>query len=131
VVVINITIWKYYQILQSQLNKGGTTKSPRRALMEGMFTMMTRPVTISYLLPFPLTLHATQHVMVLLHSELFQCPGESSLGIPDTELLLHLLEEVRCIEPQNLLQVLRCTLLLGYLGLPAVRGLWVLHPHLT
>jgi hypothetical protein len=54
-------------------------------------------------------------------------------NVPDTYpmILLHLLEEVRGMEPQHLPQIPRCTRLLGDVGLPAVRGLQILDPHPT
>lgn len=37
-----------------------------------MLLMMTRLLTIGYLLSFPLTVHATQHIMKFLHTKLLQ-----------------------------------------------------------
>ena len=67
--------------------------------MEGMRTMMLRPATINNLLSFPLTIHTPQNIVKLLHTIFFQGPLERHLSVPDPKLLLHLLEEVRCMEP--------------------------------
>ena len=97
--------------------------------MEGVGTMMLRLATINNILPFPLTIDATQHIMKLLYPKLLQGPLEDFLSLPHSKLLLHLLEEVRGMEPQHLLQIPRCTPLLGDPGLPAVRQLQILDPH--
>ena len=67
--------------------------------MKGVGAMMSRPATIDNILPLPLTIHAAQHIMKLFHPILLQSPLERHLGIPDPKLLLHLLEEVRGMEP--------------------------------
>jgi hypothetical protein len=120
-----------YWKLQAQLLERSTTNTPRRTLMIRMVPMVVRVMTISYILPFPLTVHATKNVVKILNLKLFQSPLESNLGIPHTELLLHLLEETRGMEPEHLLWILRCTPLLGHPGLPAVRSFQMLDPHLT
>jgi hypothetical protein len=76
-----------------------TTNSPDRTLVEGMRMMMSRLATINNVLPFPLTVDTSQNVIKLFYSELLQSPLENLLGLPHTELLLHLLEEVRHMEP--------------------------------
>jgi hypothetical protein len=93
--------------------------------------MVLRLSTINNVLPFPLTVHTSQHIMKLLHSKLLQRLLKDLLGLPHTELLLHLLEEVRSMEPQHLLQIPRSAPLLGNPTLPAVQGLQVLDPHPT
>ena len=67
--------------------------------MKGMGAMMSRPVTIDNVLPFPLTIHTPQHIMKLLYPILLQSPLKRHLRIPDPKLLLYLLEEVRRMEP--------------------------------
>jgi hypothetical protein len=99
--------------------------------MEGVLPVMMRPMTINYLLPFPLTIHASKNIMKLLYPKLLQGLLENLLSIEDSILLLHLLEEVRSMEPKNLLWILGCILLLRNSGLPAVWLAEILHPHLT
>ena len=67
--------------------------------MEWVRTVMSRLVTINNVIPFPLTIHAAQHIMKLLYPILLQSPLEGHLRIPDPKLLLHLLEEVRSMKP--------------------------------
>jgi hypothetical protein len=131
ILVINITTVANYQILQTQLCERSTKHTPNQTLVERMRTMVLRLTTINNILPFPLTVHATQDIMKLLHSKLLQGLLEDVLGLPDPKLLLHLLEEVRSMEPQHLLWIPGSTPLLRNLILPAVRGLQVLDPHLT
>jgi hypothetical protein len=67
--------------------------------MKWMLLVMTTPTTISCILPFPPTVHATKNIVKLLHTKLLQGLLECFLGVQHPELLLHLLEEVRCMEP--------------------------------
>ena len=67
--------------------------------MERMGMMVLRPVTINNLLSFSLTIHTPQNIVEFLHTILLQGLLERHLSIPDPKLLLHLLEEVRGMEP--------------------------------
>lgn len=98
-VVINITTGADYWISQAQLFERSTTDSPRRTQMKGMLLVVMTPTTISCILPCPPTVHATKNIVKLLQSKLLQGPLECFLGVQHPELLLHLLEEVRCMEP--------------------------------
>jgi hypothetical protein len=99
--------------------------------MKGVLPVMIRLTTISYFFPFPLTVHAPKNIMKLLNTKLLQGPLEHLLGIKDPKLLLHLLEEARSMEPEHLLQIPGCTLLLHTLRLPAVQFVEIFHPHPT
>ena len=99
--------------------------------MKGMGVMMPRLMAINNIFPFPLTIHATQDVMILFNPKLLLGPLEDVLSFPDPKLLLHLLEEIRSMESKYLLWIPGSTLLLRNLSLPAVRGLQILDPHPT
>jgi hypothetical protein len=89
----------YWNKLQPKLLKRSTTDTPNRTLMERVRAMVLRLATINNVLPFPLTIHATKNVTEFLHPKLLQGPLESILRLPHPMILLHLLEEVRGMEP--------------------------------
>jgi hypothetical protein len=118
-------------LLQKKKEEGQKHGQKGLFVTERTRTVMSRLATINNVLPFPPTINAPEDIMKLLHPELLQCPLEDSLRLPHSKLLLHLLKEVRSVEPQNLLQIPRSAPLLHNPGLPAVRSIQMLHPHLT
>ena len=84
----------YWNNLQTKLLEGSTTNSPDRTQVERVGTMVSRLATINNIFPFPLTVHTTKHIMKLLQGLL-----ESILHLPYSMVLLHLLKEVRHMEP--------------------------------
>jgi hypothetical protein len=129
--VIYITRKRDYWKKGKLLLRLPTTNSPNRTLMKGVGTVMMRPPTINNILPLPPTVHTPQDVVILFHPILIQGLPECLLSTPHPMLLLHLLKEIRGMEPQHLLGILGSAPLLGNPSLPTVRSVQILHPHLT